>query len=190
MWWWRRNGQSPNAANYNKKSIRLGTTGSARLSTGNCARNWNLTIRTNGICTTQNLSRKMTRTNFSGILRHKRVSWYRPDLIIINNKKERIRRLVNFAVPTDHRVKLKECKKRDKYQDLARELKKKKTVEHQSDDFTNCNWCSWYKGLVQWLADLKEKGCLETVRTTALLRSNKILRRVLETWKNLLALEL
>ena len=31
---------------------------------------------------------------------------------------------MNFAVPADHRVKLKECEKRDKYLDLARELKK------------------------------------------------------------------
>ena len=29
-----------------------------------------------------------------------------------------------FAVPADHRIKLKEYKKKDKYLDLARELKK------------------------------------------------------------------
>ena len=47
-----------------------------------------------------------------------------------------------FAVPVDHRVKLKESEKRDKYLDLARELKK--TVEYEIDDYTNCNWFSWY----------------------------------------------
>ena len=31
---------------------------------------------------------------------------------------------MDFAVPTDHRVKLKECEKQDKYQDLGRELNK------------------------------------------------------------------
>ena len=31
---------------------------------------------------------------------------------------------MDFAVPADYRVKLKESKKKDKYQDLARELKK------------------------------------------------------------------
>ena len=31
---------------------------------------------------------------------------------------------MNFAVSADHRVKLKESKKKDKYLDLARELKK------------------------------------------------------------------
>ena len=46
------------------------------------------------------------------------ISTRRPDLIIIN-KKERTCRIV----PAEHRVKLKVCKKRDKYLDLARELK-------------------------------------------------------------------
>ena len=41
-----------------------------------------------------------------------------------NQQKKRTWRIVNFAVPTDHRVKLKESKKKDKYQDLAKELKK------------------------------------------------------------------
>ena len=39
-------------------------------------------------------------------------------------KKKRNCRIVNFAVPTDHRVKLKESEKKDKYFDLARELEK------------------------------------------------------------------
>ena len=46
---------------------------------------------------------------------------------------------MDFSVPADHRVKLKENEKRDKYLDLARELKK--TVKHEGD--TNCNWCTW-----------------------------------------------
>ena len=31
---------------------------------------------------------------------------------------------MDFAVPADHRIKLKECEKKDKYLDFARELKK------------------------------------------------------------------
>ena len=51
----------------------------------------------------------------------------RPDLIIINNKKKKkICKIVNFAVPADHRMNLKENEKKEKYLDLARELKKKK----------------------------------------------------------------
>ena len=38
---------------------------------------------------------------------------------------------MDFTVPADHRVKLKENEKWDKYLDLTRELKK--TVEHESD---------------------------------------------------------
>ena len=46
-----------------------------------------------------------------------------PELLIVKKKKATCQRL-DFAVPTDHKVKLKESKKSDKYQDLARELKK------------------------------------------------------------------
>ena len=45
------------------------------------------------------------------------ISAWRPDFIIIN-KKKKIFKIVNFAVPADHRIKLKECEKRDKYLDL------------------------------------------------------------------------
>ena len=51
------------------------------------------------------------------------ISARRPDLIIINKKRE-IAKNVDFAAPVDHRIKLKECEKKDKYLDLARELKK------------------------------------------------------------------
>ena len=61
-----------------------------------------------------------------------------PDLVIVN-KKPRTCRTVDFAVPADHRVKFTESKKKDKYQDIARKLKK--IIEHESDGDTNCNWC-------------------------------------------------
>ena len=57
-------------------------------------------------------------------------------------QKKRIRKIVYFAVPADLRIKLKECEKKDKYLDLARELKK--TMEHEGDNYTNCEWCFWY----------------------------------------------
>ena len=51
----------------------------------------------------------------------------RPDLIIINEKKKKKKtcKIVNFAVPAEHRIKLKESEKKGQYLDLARELKKK-----------------------------------------------------------------
>ena len=66
---------------------------------------------------------------------------------------------MDIAVPADYRIKLKESEKKDKYFDLARELKKKKNIEHESDDYTNHDWCFWYnhqriikraKGLEGW----------------------------------------
>ena len=68
------------------------------------------------------------------------ISARQPDLVIVNIKK-RTCRIVNFAVPTDHRVKLKKSEKRDKSPDLARELKK--TMEHKSDCNTYCNSRTW-----------------------------------------------
>ena len=79
--------------------------------------------------------------NYQLMLVWKTISARRPDLIIIN-KKERTCKIVDFAVPADHRIKLKECKKKDKYFDLATEMKK--TVEHEGDDYTDCGWCFWY----------------------------------------------
>ncbi len=35
-------------------------------------------------------------------------------------KRKRNCKIVDFAVPADHRIKLKECEKKDKYLDLAR----------------------------------------------------------------------
>ena len=47
-----------------------------------------------------------------------------PDLIIINNKKKRTCKIVDLAVPADHRIKLKEREMKDEYLDLSRVLKK------------------------------------------------------------------
>ena len=56
------------------------------------------------------------------------ISARRLDLIIINKKKKKkekkICKIVDFVVPAGHRIKLKECEKRDMYLDLARVLKK------------------------------------------------------------------
>ena len=41
-----------------------------------------------------------------------------------NQQKKRTCRIVNFAVAADHRVKLKESKKKNKYLELFKELKK------------------------------------------------------------------
>ena len=68
------------------------------------------------------------------------ISARRLDLIIIN-KEKRFCKIVDFAIPADHRIKLKEYEKKDKYLDLTRELKK---LEHEGDNYANCDWCFWY----------------------------------------------
>ena len=77
---------------------------------------------------------------------------------------------MDFAVTADHRVNLKESKKRDKYLDLAWELKKlwnmKKTVI-----LIVIGWLGTItKGLVKTLEDLEIRGLMETILTTVLLR--------------------
>ena len=65
----------------------------------------------------------MTHIKSHGILTFGLISARRLDLIIIN-KKKRSCKIVYLAVPADHRIKLKECEKKDKYINLARGLKK------------------------------------------------------------------
>ena len=48
-----------------------------------------------------------------------RISARRPDLITINKTKKRICKIVDLAVPADHRIKLKEYEKKDKYFNIA-----------------------------------------------------------------------
>ena len=54
------------------------------------------------------------------------ISARRPDVKIVkkNQKKQKICKSFDFAVPADHRIELKWCERRYKYLDLARELKK------------------------------------------------------------------
>ena len=90
----------------------------------------------------------------------------RPDLIIITppkkkEKKERKKKtckIVDFAVPADHRIKLKESEKKNKYRDLTRELKK--TMEHEGNNYTNRDWCFWYshQRIIKGTGGLRGKG--------------------------------
>ena len=110
----------------------------------------------------------------------------RPDLIIINKKKkkkkkQKICKIVDFAVPADNRIKLNECEKRDKYLDLARELKKKCNMKVTIIPIVIGAFSTVTKGLLKGLEDLEVGGRVETIQTTALLKTARILRRVLET---------
>ena len=101
------------------------------------------------------------------------------------NKKERTCQLVDFTVPADHRVKMEENEKMDKYLDLARELKKIWNIKVKVIPIVVGALGTVPKGLEKGLENgferLEIRGRIETIQNTALLQSERILRRVLET---------
>ena len=107
-----------------------------------------------------------------------------------NQQKKRICKIVDFAVPADHRIKLKECEKRDKYLDLARELKKLWNMKVTVMPIVVGAFGTVTKGLLKGLEDLEVGDRVETIQTIALLKTVRILRRVLKTWGDLLSLNL
>ena len=113
----------------------------------------------------------------------------RPDLIIIIIIKRNCK-IVDFAVPVDHRIKLKESEKKDKYFDLAREMNMLWNMKVTIVPIVIGALGTITKGLLKGLEDLEVGGRVETIQTTALLRTARILRRVPETWGDLLSLKL
>ena len=106
----------------------------------------------------------------------------------INEQQEkRTFRIVDFTISADYRVKLNECEKRDKYRDLAREMKKLWNMKVTIIPIVIGALSTVTKGLVQGLEDLEITGRVETIQITALMRLARILRRVLEIWGDLLS---
>ena len=96
-------------------------------------------------------------------------------------KEKKIYKIVDLAIPADHRIKLKECKTKDKYLDLARELKKLWNIRVTIVSIVIGAFGTITKGLLKGLEDLEVGGRVETIQTTALLKTARILRRVLDT---------
>ena len=98
--------------------------------------------------------------------------------------------IVDSTVPANHKVKIKEKEKRDKYLDIVRGLNKlwnlKVTVIPVVIGTLETN----SKGYAKCVEVLDIGGRAETIQTTALLKSARILRRVLVTWGNLLSFTL
>ncbi len=95
------------------------------------------------------------------------ISARRPDLIIIN-KKKRICKIVDFAVPADHRIKLKKCEKKEKYLDLIRKLKKLRNMKATIVPILIDAFGTITKGLLKGLGDMEVGGRVETIQMTAL----------------------
>ena len=70
----------------------------------------------------------------------------------------------------DHRVKLKEKEKKDKYLDLTRGLKKLLNSKMTFVPIIIVALSTVTKELIKGLEDLEIKGRMETIQTTALLR--------------------
>ena len=109
-----------------------------------------------------------------------------------NNKQQKKKNFQNYvlAVPANHRIKLKESEKKDKYFDLARELKKPWNMKVTIIPIFIGAFGTVTKWLLKELEDIEVAEWVETIQTTALLRTARILRRVLETWGDLLSLKL
>ena len=103
---------------------------------------------------------------------------------------KRICEIVDFAVSADLRIKLKQCEKKDKYLDLARELKKLWNMKVTIILIVISAFGTVTKGILKGQDYLEVGGRVETIETTALLRRARILRRVLDTWGDLLSLKL
>ena len=84
---------------------------------------------------------------------------------------------MDFAFSADHRVKLKESEKRNKYLDFAREL-----IKFCRKKMMVMPTVIGALGLVKGLEELEIRKQVETIQTMALLRSARILRRVPDIW--------
>ena len=84
----------------------------------------------------------------------------------------------------------RELKKIEKYLDLARELKKLQNKRVMVISTVVGTLGIVPKGLEKELEKLETRGGIKIIQTTALLISARILRSVLETWRNLLSLRL
>ena len=108
-----------------------------------CARNLNSALRTNGKCSTKHL---MNETQTPMGFWHTNGSPNLGQTTRPYDNKKRTCKIVDFAVPADHKIKLS----------TSTLLGNWKNVEHKSDNYTNCNWCSWYnhRRIIKWTGRL------------------------------------
>ena len=78
--------------------------------------------------------------------------------------------IMKFVVPADHTVKLKESEKKDKYLDLAWELKKLWNMRVTMIPIVIGTFSIIIKALIQRLEELEIRGQEETIQSTTLLR--------------------
>ena len=84
---------------------------------------------------------------------------------------------MDFVVPADHRLKLKESEKKDKYLDLAWELKKLQNTKATVTSIVIGALSKVSKGLIQGLKDFEIKGRVETIQTTVFLKIGQNIKK-------------
>ena len=89
---------------------------------------------------------------------------------------------MEIAVHADHRIKLKESETKNKYLDFPRELKKLWNMKVTIIPIVIGAFGTLTKWLLKGLKDLDVGGRVAIIQTTTLLRTARILRRVLKTW--------
>ena len=104
-------------------------------------------------------------------------------IIIIVIKKQKTCRIVDFDVPADHKVKLKEGEKRDTYLDLAREQKKLWNMKLTVKPIIIGALGTITKGLVKGLEESEIRTRIEIIQTALKIGQNteEVLRRLAVT---------
>ena len=100
------------------------------------------------------------------------ISVRQQDLIVITKNRE-ICKIVDFAAPADHRVKLKENEKKDKHLDLGGELKRLWNMKVTIIPSLIGTLVTVTKGLSEGLEHLEIRVWVETIQTTILLRNGQ-----------------
>ena len=85
---------------------------------------------------------------------------------------------------------MKSKKKKDKYFDFSRELKNLWNMNVTFILIVISALATITEGLIKELEDLEIRRQVKNNQTTALLKSKRIQRRVLDTWRDLLSLKL
>ena len=96
-------------------------------------------------------------------------------------QKKKICKVVDFAVPAD---------RSKNWKNLKSKLKKLWNMKLTIIPIAIGAFGTVTKGLLKGLEDLEVGGRVETIQTTALLKTARIQKRVLETWGDLLSLNL
>ena len=104
-----------------------------------------------------------------------------PDLVLIHKTKKDNLSSSGFYCSCWSENKRKTIKK---YLELGWELKR--TMKHENDGDTNCGGYTWNgpQVLEKEAEGIGDQGRIETIQITAVLRSARILKRILETWSD------